>query len=390
MRGWWIALAGLAGAGCDTLECGPGTHRSGDECVPNVQVACGEGTVFADGRCVAPLLPDGGLVVDDAGLTCGPGTRRSGNQCVPVGGVFDGGADGAVAADVGPDTDAVAPDAGPDAAAPDMAVPPPACPEGREPGVAPADCGAAVPGTYCVVGVARDFVSGCALPTDANLAVLLIDPIAFVTNPDDPRAYVRGTAAIQAGGVIQVRGQGASQALAIVIDEDPSRPELPDVWVRSVSGVSVGGVDPGQVLPAAVFGTTAETEARWADALGLEAGELQARGFLVGRVLANGPDGRVPVGGATVGAVTVGNLAACAAGQPCLRFFDDEPALTGFRPVGTTTTGASGAFLVHLDDGAAGAYQDRFVVSGTEARYAEITAGASPGRGFHIAFVPQP
>jgi hypothetical protein len=388
MRHGWIVLAGLAGAGCDTLECGPGTHRSGDECVPNVQVACGEGTVFADGRCMAPLVPDGGLAPADGGLTCGPGTVRRGDQCVPSGGPrpdAGSGEDADVDRDAGPDTDAVAADAGADGAiadalAPDMAPPPPTCPAGRVAGQPPANCGALPPGGYCVVGVARELVNNCALPTDAHLAILLIDPIAAAAGQPFP-AYVRGQGAVGEGGAFAIVGQGDASALALIVDEAME----PDVWARSVSGVTAEGALPGEVYRATAFATTLETEGRWAQALDMEPGALQQTGFLVGRVLS---PALAPVAGATVGARRVGDLAECAAGQSCLRFFDDDPRLTGFRPAGTTTTGQSGAFLV-IRDGA-GAYQDRFFVSGTEATYGEITAGANPGSGFHIAFVPQP
>jgi hypothetical protein len=383
MRGW-IVLAGLAGAGCDTLECGPGTHRSGDECVPNVQVACGEGTVFADGRCVAPPLPDGGLDPGDAGLTCGPGTVRRGNECVPSGGPRRdaGGED----ADAGAGTDAgdAATDAAAgDALAPDMDVPPPVC-EGREPGQPPASCGALPPGGYCVVGVAREFVNNCALPTDANLAILLIDPIAAAAGQPFP-AYVRGQGVVGDGGAFAIVGQGEASALALIVDENDPQMMGPNVWARSVSGVTAEGALPNEVYRATAFATTLETEERWADALGLAPGALQQTGFLVGRVL--GAD-FAPVAGATVGARRVGDLAACVDGQSCLRFFDDDPRLTGLRPAGTTTTGASGAFLVVR--GGDGAYQDRFFATDTRASYGEITAGANPGSGFHIAFVPQP
>ena len=37
---------------CTDLECGPGTHRAAAVCVPNIPVACGEGTVYERGYCV--------------------------------------------------------------------------------------------------------------------------------------------------------------------------------------------------------------------------------------------------------------------------------------------------------------------------------------------------
>jgi hypothetical protein len=113
-----------------------------------------------------------------------------------------------------------------------------------------------------------------------------------------------------------------------------------------------------------------------------------AGGFLVGRVLVDADeDGQLDAApGVQIGAAGRDDLADCAEGEPCLRLFDDDPRLTGFRDVGATTTGASGAFLlVHTG---AGTLQLRFsaTIAGTE--YETLTVGASAGRGFHVSFVP--
>ena len=37
---------------CVDVECGAGTHREGEYCLPNIPSACGEGTVYERGWCV--------------------------------------------------------------------------------------------------------------------------------------------------------------------------------------------------------------------------------------------------------------------------------------------------------------------------------------------------
>ncbi len=44
--------------GCGGLECGAGTHREGDECVSNIPLGCGEGTVYERGWCVLDDVQD--------------------------------------------------------------------------------------------------------------------------------------------------------------------------------------------------------------------------------------------------------------------------------------------------------------------------------------------
>ena len=48
-----LLLIALTLWACDTLECGPGTHRERDLCVANARVVCADGTALVDGRCVA-------------------------------------------------------------------------------------------------------------------------------------------------------------------------------------------------------------------------------------------------------------------------------------------------------------------------------------------------
>jgi hypothetical protein len=389
----FVCLLGLAAAGCDTLKCGPGTHRSGDECQPNVQVACGAGTVFADGRCVPVATPDAAPAADAGdGLTCGAGTHREGDECRPdrvladVGPAPDGGAlDARVAADAGPDgasADAAVADATP----PDAA-PPPRCPGDLEPAAnPPADCGALAPGDYCVTGVAYDFTTNCALPADAHLVALLVDPIAAAAG-QTIQQYSRGVTAIEPHGVFRVIGHGDSQALAVVVDEDARQMGIPDLWTRSVSGISAEASVPGQTYHVPIFASPKTAEARWSQALGHEAGFLETNGFMIGRVLEATPQGLAPRAGAEVTGTRNGNLAACTAGDSCLRFFDDDPRLVSFQPVGSRRTGASGAFL--LIRGGAGAVQDRFFVADPQG-YDAINAGANPGSAFHLIFAPHP
>lgn len=378
------ALGALAFVGCDSLDCGPGTYRDQDRCVPTVQVACGEGTVFQDGACVptAPIEMPG----TDPPVTCGPGTRLEGAICVPDGVTPT---DRGVAADLGDDDMGIDDDMGGgddmDVAdmAPDMAPPAPRCAPDREPGVAPADCGRLPPGAFCVTGVATEFVTGCAMPADAGLVALVIDPVAAASGAP-LQEYTRGFGPIGPGGTFAITAVGESTQLALVIDEAPEVPV--DTWTRSISGISAAQPTPGQVFNIRAFASTRATQNVWNAALGLGEHGLENSGFLIGRVLTVGDGGLVPAADARVRARSV-DMIACAEDAPCLRFFDDDPALTGFQPVGAGATGASGGFLMILR-GAEPVFQDQFFVDRQEGVYAPIPGGASRGSGFHTAFVP--
>lgn len=375
-------IAGGALSACDSLECGPGTFRDSDRCVPSVQVDCGEGTVFQDGRCV----PTSAVEPPPDPVTCGPGTRLEGTQCVaddvtptPDMTVDTGLSDmGMGGDDMGmgeSDMDAV------DMAV-DMAPPPPRCPPELVPGEPPADCGAMPPGAYCVTGVATEFVSGCAVPADAGLGVLVIDPVAAASG-GTLQEYTRGMGVLGPGGTFAIIAAGESTQLALVIDEAPGQGA--DEWTRSISGISAAQPTPGQVFNIRAFASTRQTQNVWNTALGLGEYGLENSGFLIGRVLGPGPSGLAPVADARVRANSV-DMIACADDAPCLRFFDDDPALTGFQPVGAGATGASGGFLMILRGGPV--FQDQFIVERQEEIYAPIPGGASQGSGFHTAFVP--
>lgn len=384
--------AGLAGlltvgllAGCDTLECGTGTHREGDRCVPNVQVACGAGTTFQDGRCVAPDAPDLGPTPDfGPGLSCGAGTHEEDGVCLPDEVVTP--PDRGVPADMGVDPDDGVPqDASPDMATPDMDVePPPRCPPELTPGAPPADCGRLPPGSYCVVGVAVDFVTGCALPADQGLGAVVIDPVA-VASGATPEEAARGQAAIGPNGTFAIACAGESTQLALVIDEAPQVPV--NTWTRSVSGISAAQPTPGQIFRMTAFATTQAVQATWNAALGLGERGLEQGGFLVGRVYARRDGGLVPAADARVRMRMTADALDCAADRPCLRFFDDDPALTGFQAEGAGATGQSGGFLMQLR-GPVPVLQDQFYIDRQDATYAPLPAGASRGSGFHTAFVP--
>ncbi len=375
--------------GCDTLECGEGTHREGDVCVANVLVRCAEGTALLDGRCVADL-PDAGPTPDGGGaLRCGAGTHEEGGVCVPDDPAGD--RDMAVAPPdpddgVEPDGPLPDPDDGvePDMAAedPDMGAAP-TCPEALTLGQ-PEPC-PAVAGTYCVYGTAQDFLTGCALPADADLQLAVIDPIAAAAGAS-PQEYVRGLGVVGANGTFAINCAGEANQLALVIDEDPMA-GADDVWTRSVSGVSPAAPTPGDELRVTAFASDQATQARWNAALGLGDKGLEQTGFLVGRVLTITEAGIRPVAGAEVRGRQNPNLARCDDGASCLRYFDDDPRLVGFQDVGAGATGASGAFLVIRGGG--GALIDAFHVANMAGTYADIPAGANPGSGFHTAFVPQ-
>jgi hypothetical protein len=80
-------------SGCSQdTNCGAGTRRDGDQCVPTDKpVTCGDGTKLVDGGCVAasPLICGTGTVeqygqcVPTSGLSCGSGTVEKNGACVP-------------------------------------------------------------------------------------------------------------------------------------------------------------------------------------------------------------------------------------------------------------------------------------------------------------------
>ncbi|MCB9550428.1 MAG: hypothetical protein H6705_00665 [Myxococcales bacterium] len=326
-------------AGCDEVECGSGTYRDGAECVADAPVACGAGTVLVDGRCELDesALPDGG-----GPTPCAEGeTRDEDGDCVPV-------------------------------AVVDYL----ACPD--RPAAPGPGCAALEAGEYCVTGTIVDVVDGCPLGPDDGVAIALIDPIAAIGNPDAPPLAV---AAPGDGGAFAVTTAQSALFLALVVDEPEGGG---DAWTRSVTGVLARAPVAGETYDAVALATRGETRAAWADVLDRD--DLTAGGFLVGRVLAGEPGALEPAGDVRVVVAGRDDLADCAEAAPCLRMFDDDPALTGFRDVGADTTAASGAFLlVHTGPGT---LQVRISVTGGAADYATVSAGASPGRGFHASFVP--
>lgn len=80
------AIAALLMAGCDSgMECGPGTHAEGGRCVE----ACSPGARWDAEilECVS-ICAEGTIFNEDRGtcepeVRCGPGTHRAGNECVP-------------------------------------------------------------------------------------------------------------------------------------------------------------------------------------------------------------------------------------------------------------------------------------------------------------------
>ncbi len=334
-------LVGLmvGGAGCDPLDCGPGTHRDGAECVANAPVACGEGTILRDGRCeLDPTsLPDAG------GLECPPGTSPQGGVCAPD------------------------------------PVPFVAC-EGGEAPVAGPGCEAMEPGEYCVTGTAVDVVTGCPPGADAGLGAILIDPIARLADPEAPPL---GAAPLGPGGSFALAASGTPSRLVVVIDELDEG--APDTWTRSLTGVLNAAPVAGDTYRLVAPATTQADRAMWAAALP-EVDDLLEGGYLVGRVLAEVDGVSVAAEGVTVETNRQG-LTDCAGG-PCLRYFGDDPGLGDFQPAGADTTGASGAFLL-VHDGS-GLLQLDFTVSGGADDWPTVTAGANAGSAFHLVLAPSP
>ena len=322
--------------GCDPLDCGEGTHRDGAQCLANDPVACGEGTVLRNGRCeVDPAsLPDFGMA-----LECEPGTSPSNGRCVPDP-VFYGG-----------------------------------CPDGDVPAPGPG-CEALEPGEFCVTGTAVDVVTGCPPAAEAGLGAILIDPFAALGG-----APPLGAVPLGPGGSFAIASDGSASRLVVIIDELDEM--APDVWTRSLTGVRNSAPIAGETYRLVAPATTVDDRSAWAEALGLDDGLLEP-GYLVGRVMATGDDGAAaPAVGVSVETNRQG-LTDCERG-PCLRYFDDDPALSGFLPVGTTATGGSGAFIV-INDGSL--LQLDFDVSDADETYPTVAAGANPGSAFHMVLTP--
>lgn len=337
--GGLVGLAALAASGCDPLDCGPGTHRDGAECVANAPVACGSGTLLRDGRCELDpdSLPDGGTPLD-----CAPGTSPQGGQCVPDPVFYL------------------------------------ACSGGETPAPS-AGCEGMAPGEYCVTGTAFDIATGCAPDAEAGLAAILIDPIARLADPDGPPL---GAVPLGPGGSFAIAASGNASRLVVIIDELDEG--ATDVWTRSLTGVRNTPPIAGDTYRLLTPASSGEDRAAWAAALGID--ELLEGGYLVGRVLAEAGGTAVPAVG--VGLMTnVQGLTDCDGGT-CLRFFDDDPALTGFQPAGATTTGASGAFLV-VHDGS-GPLQLDVSVTGEDTGYPTLTTAVNTGSAFHMVLAPEP
>jgi hypothetical protein len=391
----------LAAPGCDTLECGPGTHREQDRCVPNIQVQCGAGTVYLDGACVRPDEASGGAGGSGAGggaggLTCGPGTREVDGVCLPDGPSGGGAGGGPAPGGSGGAGGSPSPggaeggSGGGGALEPDAGPPPPRCPEGREPGTIPAACEIPAGQNFCVVGVALDLLTGCAV--EEGTGVLLTDPLAVAAGTPLSDA-TRGRTRTGPNGVFTVIGTGMAGSVGITLDDEATLTEPTPgagTLMRSSSGVQSTQAVFGETYRTIAFSTTQAQQAVWNAALGQPANFLETNGFMIGRVFSYGANGELlPVDAARPVFTINSTMASCPDGGHCLRFLGDSPALDDFQPVGATTTGASGVFLVVR--GGDGAFRDMVRVAVPEGYPARgTTCGAAPGSGFHLPLLPTP
>ncbi len=360
---------GVFAAGCDTIECGAGTHQEGDECVPNAPINCtGDHVVFRDGRCQPrnTVCSNGSSFDDDLG------------KCVdkePVDPPDTGGNNGGPV-DMGRDTPGDAPDAPSDADVSDadmgMDIPPdvpeiPMCDD------------TAAEGTVCISGVVLDWTRGTPVQTEEVLGVLVDDQTLRGAQPDK-RPFGFATTGVGSSYVLEpvpIMVDGESLESMILITG-----ALPDAestaWFRTLapvieppvlrppqveSGRSYRGV-PSYVVPAALvplWGQLAE-----ADGLGT------TRGFMLTRVLEIGGDGLAPVSGATVSGV---------GDDFDIRYLADD--YQSFRD----DTGATGAVLVIGPVGRVAL--GNFTATAPGRGFAPTEGGAVPGVAVITAIIGQ-
>jgi hypothetical protein len=284
-------LATLALTSCEALDCGPGTHQEGDQCVPNLAIDCsGDLVAFQDGRCVPRAA------------VCGDGTRMDPEtgRCVPDGVVApdDMGAPDDMAnpddmtadltEDPDPDTTQDATDDLADLEDETPDPPAPTCPQ-------PAD------GRLCVSGVVLDWSTGAPVQTQEPLALILDDLLARSAQPDKAPF---GATALSPGGAFVLPdlplqdAVGPLQQMILIVATPPQAP--PGSFQRTLTGVLATPAAGAQLNNTPAFVVPNALVQRWAELLADQlTGALgQEQGFLLLRVL-SADTGR-PVPNATV------------------------------------------------------------------------------------------
>lgn len=276
LRALWLASVWLLAAGCETLECGEGTHQEGDQCVPNDPINCASDHVeFRDGRCVPRAS------------VCGEGTRFDLAQGICV-------SDGSAPANNAPNNNSDpadvpddVPDADEDADAGDVPEVPPV-----------PQCEDTAPGTVCLSGQAVDWSTGRPVVSAQPLALLLDDLLLRGARPDK-MAFASTLLGPDAEFLLQsvpIQSEDGDLSQMILIVAPP--PQLTPLWQRTLTGVPEAVRDQGLYPNATPFVVPLGLVQGWGEQLDLPEGEVlgETQGFLLVRAIS--ADTRRPVTGA--------------------------------------------------------------------------------------------
>ncbi len=367
-----LLVAAMLCSGCDTIECGSGTHQEGDQCVPNLAINCDSDLVeFRDGRCVPRAGVCGANTsFDFETMQCvaqAPGnntTPADMGQDLPEPEDMNPGDMGSVDAgpgdtgledvdpsdmeDANPEQDMVTQDTTPD------------LPE-------PVTCEVPAEGTLCLSGRLLNFATGLPVDTDEALAVLLDD--LFLRGAQPTRAPFGQTLAQHGRFVLQdvpvTSDEGALQQIILIAGA--AQPDVESGWQRSLTGV-LATPEAGAILEDQVaFVVPQALVTAWDGLLGeqIEGTLGLEQGFFLVRLLED--DTQQPISGATLRFVDPDqdNL------YPKYYLSDD---LTSFLDTGET--GASGVVLVVGPTGVGAVTAN---VPGRQ--FAPIQGGINPGVG---------
>lgn len=343
----WALVSLLAG--CEGLDCGPGTHQEGDQCVPNLAINCdGDGVEFRDGRCVPQAS------------VCGQGTTwdAEARLCVAQGGTSQ---------DLGQPEDMQSQDLGDDQGTLDMAEADMVAEDmgGEDMPTGPA-CQEPAAGTLCLSGRVLDWSTGAPVQAQEPLAILVDD---LLLRSAQPNKAPFGAALLEEGGAFVLADVPLQDDLGplqqMILIAGAAQEEGASAWQRTLTGVLSAPGDGARLDGTPAFVVPAELVQRWGELLGDQIqGTLGLeQGLLLLRVVDAG--GGAPVEGATVRFTDPevdGRYTRLYLSNDLRSFLDRE------------STGASGAVLVVGPPGVG-----NLTASAQGLEFAPIPAGVNPG-----------